>query len=179
MMDQTLNKNPSIYLAVALSGLWFPAQNVLLNAQMTALARYLRTVLTPKVNEIVRIADSRLASQHAIWEEAYFAKHVLGALSWEEFRAEVQYDRSRNLLTYAPLWVFRFVILSLPSMILTARYIEVRWVSSDVAWSKLLEIPLIIMLGILILGLLIGGYSEANVTRTHRTLSKEGRRTGR
>lgn len=170
-VEAKLNENPSLYLFLGLTALWFPVQNVILNAHIATMAAYLRTVLIPRVNAMVDSVESPTLNTYKSTVEASMPSSLHGLLAWEAYRADSQFDRVGSLLIFAPMWLYRFAVLAIPSLVLFGRYIDIRWIRRDIDWLAIAEFPALLAAALLVVGLVLGGFLRANLAATHRELS--------
>lgn len=118
-LDASLAEDPWILLCLAIVLLYFPVTNAILSADMRVLALYVDTVWVPRIQKICTLADSS-DPQFENWEEER-ANHEKGPLAFGKFRAKLFFQTRRNTLVLFPLWMFRFLLLFIPSALVLAK----------------------------------------------------------
>ncbi len=165
-------QEPTILLAVGLLLLWFPIQNLVLNSHIATIAVYLRSVLIPKIDHICTIDRSVASQAFADWESRSFEAALIGSLKWELFRSSVQFERTQTMVLLAPLWVYRQVILTIPSLAMFGFFIILRWSPSSINWSNVVQPALLVLTAIFLVSYCLVALGRANLFRVHKGASR-------
>jgi hypothetical protein len=167
-----LNQYPAIYLLLALMSLLFPLNLLERNLFMANLGKYIRDVLTPKINMILtQLAKlSQPESEYMIWEADQFPDYLRGALKWEDYRIKTQYRG--NIPTFAVIVVIRYLFASAPFLLFCLAFLSIKatmpfWISWSV-FEQILAAVLIIVIIFILFGIFIGTRTSVKITTINK-----------
>jgi len=130
--QETLVSSPWILGSLAVITLWFPAYDMSRWSDMKVAHRYMTTVLVPRLSLLVT------------------AERPGEVIMWDEFRDDWQARRKYLLM---PIWWAKLALPYLPSVLALLAHVRLvergiwRWTTVTTAWSALVLILLVCMLG--------------------------------
>jgi len=164
--EVALARHSTFYLIAALLSLWFPANNLCMAMDMNSLGAYMREVLLPKLNAIVRTAVESASASPANadmltgWSSTVaqilpqqLRPGLNAPMAWEEFLPRVRLGPRRQQLVLAPIYSARSLLLYAPTGLLIGLFaIKVHNISAE-------QLCLLVLIGVFLVAAAI-----ANVT---------------
>lgn len=174
-VTQRLDKHPGVYLGLAVIGLWFPLNHLLVSEDMAIAGSYLRDVVAPKLNNLARLAlgvertpDNYGTSSGEVlgWGDNVannvppsMRRRLSSVMAWEEFNALMRFGHRGRKLIFSPMYLLRALLLYAPAGLLFAKYLSLH------PRFGTLQIVLLVVLGVASASITLALTSLSNLVR--------------
>jgi hypothetical protein len=170
-----LKRSPYIFLLLTLVFLWFPVNHSVLNAQIGTIAAYIRTSITPRIRLLsdfcLRSAAEGQMLKTEIEQNLPRAKFPL--MGYEDFRIDYQFSSKSSLLGLGPMWIFRYMLLTLPSVSMMACYVIDRLhIHMQPHAERYMELATGIALALFLFPLILAWITRSNLISVHRRVTR-------